>query len=223
MSKNVIITGASGMIGSLVLLDCLNSNNVSSVTSLVRKASGKKHKKLNEVLIKDFMHLDQNANYFKSVDIVYYCQGVYTGAASRKNCTKITVEYPKVLAKVLKITSQNLRFCLLSGRNADRTEKSLIPFAKDKGTVENILSAMGFAAFHTFRPAYIYPVTPRKEPNIFYSLSYYFYPLIKLLGPKTSIRSTELASTIFQIGLHGFKQEILENKEILDFFIQDVS
>ena len=69
MCKKVIITGSTGMIGSLVLELCLDNQEISSVISLVRRASGIKHEKLNEIILKDFMELDKNASYFESVDI----------------------------------------------------------------------------------------------------------------------------------------------------------
>jgi hypothetical protein len=43
-------------------------------------------------------------------------------------------------------------------------------FAKDKGIIENRLSEIGFKAFYTFRPGYIYPVKPRRESIFFQTL-----------------------------------------------------
>ena len=70
--------------------------------------------------------------------------------------------------------------------------------------------------FHSFRPAYIYPVEPRKEPNVMYQISRRLYPVIKLFGKNASIKSTELAHSMFEIGMNGGTQEIYENKEIIE-------
>ena len=218
--KKVIITGSTGMIGSLILEHCLVSPEVETVTSLVRRASGIRHEKLNEVIIDDFTALDEKAPYFKSVDTVYYCLGVYTGAVDRDLFRKITVDYPDTLAKVLYRNNPNLTFCLLSGGGADRNERSRMIFAKDKGTIENKISKMGFKSFHAFRPGYIYPVTPREEPNLSYRLYRFFYPLIKLLGPNTSVRSTDLAKAMFNAGIKGCDLEIIENKDVLPLINQ---
>ena len=115
----------------------------------------------------------------------------------------------------MKKYSPQARFCLLSGQGADRSETSRMMFAKDKGIVENKLASMGFRSFHAFRPAYIYPVTPRQEPNLMYRVSRMIYPIIRLLGPKLSIRSTDLAKALFLTGLNGGPKEILENEDIL--------
>ena len=212
---NILITGATGMVGSLILNHCLDSDRVSQVTSLVRRSSGIQHNKLDELIVNDFLALDENLPCFESVDVIYYCMGVYTGAVDREQFRKITVDCPETLAKIVVKKNPNARFCLLSGAGADRTEKSRFMFAKDKGTIENRLAEMGFRSFHSFRPGYIYPVTPRQEPNFTYKLSRALFPLIKLLGSNASIKSTELATAIFNAGINGCDLEILENKNIL--------
>ncbi len=218
MEKHVLITGATGMIGGLVLDLCLQHDEINRMTSLVRRKSGLKHEKLDEVIVNNFLDLDPDAPCFDSVDIVYYCLGVYTGAVDRQQFRTITVDYPQTLANLLVEKNHDLIFCLLSGAGADRTEKSRMMFAKDKGTIENRLSTMGFKAFYAFRPGYIYPVTPRKEPNLSYTLSRFLYPVIRLFGTNASIKSTELAAVIFHVGLSGYKGEILENRDIKKFF-----
>jgi len=215
MGKHVLITGATGMVGGLVLDMCLGSREVSRVTSLVRRSSGVQHEKLNEIIIQDFLNLDENASYFEAVDIVYYCLGVYTGAVVREQFRKITVDYPETLAWVVLKKNPDVMFCLLSGSGADRTEKSRMMFARDKGSIENKLSSMGFKAFHAFRPGYIYPVTPRNEPGFSYRLMRRLYPVLKLFGPGFSITSRELAAAMFTVGMEGCDLEILENKDIL--------
>jgi hypothetical protein len=102
----------------------------------------------------------------------------------------------------------------LSGQGADTTEKSSMQFARDKGTIENALTALNFKAFYTFRPGYIYPTKKRKEPNFFYVLSRYAYPILKLLGNQFSITDKQLAKAMFDVGIHGYHQSILENRDM---------
>ena len=68
---------------------------------------------------------------------------------------------------------------------------------------------------YAFRPAYIYPVVPRQEPNVGYKILRVFYPLLKAFG--LSIRSTDLAKAMFNVGLGGAEKNILENKDILKY------
>ena len=212
--KNVIITGASGMIGGLILQECINSPEIGKITSLVRRSCGIEHEKLREVIIDDFTDYVGHEEHFKNQDIAYYCIGVYTGAVPRDEFRKITIDYTLAFAEFLKQHSPNATFCFLSGQGADQTEKSRLMFAKDKGTAENYLASMEFGQTYIFRPAYIYPVTPRKEPNWAYDILRAIYPVLKAIYPNGVITSTQLARAMFQIGLKGAGKIVLENEDI---------
>ncbi len=211
-----MITGASGMIGSLVLEQCLSSAEISQVISLVRRSTGKKHAKLREIIISNFTDYSEQTDLFQHIDIAFFCIGAYTGQVPDPTFKEITVDYPVAFAKTLSVNSSSATLCLLSGAGADRSEKSSLSFARYKGMAENRMAELGLK-FHAFRPGYIYPVTPRREPNIMYRLMRLLYPLIRLSGSNSSIKSTELAVAMFRVGLHGAKTEILENKAILEY------
>ena len=213
--KNVLIAGASGMIGNLILETCLESSDVSSVKSLVRRHSSIEHLKLQETIIDDFSDFKCHQAVFQNIDAAFFCIGVYTGQVPKDQFKLITVNYAVAFAEAIKHQSPKANLCLLSGAGADRTEKSRTAFAKFKGIAENKISDLGLN-FYSFRPAYIYPVTPRKEPNLMYRVSRVLYPLIKLFGKNASIKSTELAEAMFKVGIHGGEKDIYENKEILE-------
>ncbi len=213
--KNVIIAGASGMVGSLVLERCLSSVDIALVTSLVRSESTADHAKLEEVVVADFADYSSRADLFRNIDMAFFCIGVYTGQVSDDTFRAITIDYATAFAHALKANSPNAALCFLSGAGADRSEKSSASFARYKGIAENQISALDLD-FYAFRPGYIYPVTPRKEPNIMYRAMRLLYPLIRLGGSNSSIKSTELAAAMFQVGLHGAASEILENKAIIE-------
>lgn len=214
-TKKILITGASGMVGSLILQYCLEDSKIDTIISLVREPSGQNNPKLKEIVCSSFTDYAHCQKEFKDVSVVYFCIGVYTGAVQRKAFRQITVDYPIALAKVVFKHSPKAHFCLLSGSGADRTEKSTMMFAQDKGVAENQLSAIGFSKFYTFRPGYIYPVTPRKEPNFTYRLARWLYPLLKAMGPSASITSEALAQAIFSIGQTSQDQEVFENKDMI--------
>lgn len=216
MNKRIIMAGATGMVGGLLLQHCLQSEAVVHITSLLRKPSGIKHPKLEEVLLDDFTDLSGLEEAFTNKEVAYFCLGVYTGAVPRATFRKITVDMPVAFAERLKTHSPNARLVLLSGAGADRSEKSRMMFAKDKGAAENRLSDLFPGEFHTVRPGYIYPVERRKAPNFSYQLMRSLYPLVRLMGKNHSIKSTDLAEAIFHIGLHGAPGEVLENREILE-------
>lgn len=203
------------MIGQLVLNHCLYSDEVYEVVSLVRKTTETKNQKLKEVVMENFSDFSEHQATFKNIDIAFFCIGVYTGQVPDKKFKEITVDYAVAFAKAVQNENPKATFCLLSGAGADRSEKSRTSFAKYKGMAENQISRLGLN-FYTFRPAYIYPVSPRKEPNLMYRISRTLYPLIRLMGANGSIKSTELASAMFKVGINGADTEILENKTILE-------
>lgn len=205
------------MVGGLVLEYALKSPEVTKVTSLVHRTIGNSNSKLEEIVIDDFKDYTKQTNLFQDIDAAYFCIGAYTGQVADDLFKEITLDYAVAFAQAVEKNSPTATLCLLSGAGADRTEKSRMSFAKYKGMAENQLSEMNLGAFYALRPGYIYPVTPRKEPNLMYSVSRSLYPLIKLFGKNTSIKSTELASAMFKVGLNGAKQEVLENRDILEY------
>lgn len=212
---NVIITGSTGMIGSLLLDLSTKSNQILKVTTLVRSQNKDvKDKKVNTVLIKDFKTYDNQKEIFKNIDAVFFCLGAYTGKVPKDLFKEITVDYAVNCAKLLATESPRARFCLLSGAGADQTEKSRTSFARFKGMAENQISETNLE-FYSFRPGYIYPVKPRKEPSFMYQILRTLYPFLRLFGNNSSIKSTELASAMFNIGLNGAENKILENRDIL--------
>lgn len=217
MKKKVLITGSTGMIGGILLNLCLNSEEVNEIIALVRKPTAISHPKYIEIIVDDFLNYEKQAHLFVDIDIIFYCLGVYTGAVPTDEFRRINVDYPFNLAKAINVKSPNAVFCLLSGQGADRSEKSTMQFARDKGAIENALAALNYKAFYTFRPGYIYPTKKRREPNFFYILSRYAYPILKLLGNNLSITDQQLANTMFEVGLNGYPTEILENKDMRRF------
>jgi uncharacterized protein YbjT (DUF2867 family) len=105
----------------------------------------------------------------------------------------------------------------LSGSGADPTGRSRIPFARYKGEAEKALLAAGFPRVYIFRPAYIYPVEPRKEPNFSYRLLRGIYPAFRVLLPNQVIRADELAHAMVDAAVHGTEERggsVFENRDI---------
>jgi hypothetical protein len=185
------------------------------VISIVRKPGGISQSKLKEVIHSDFENYTDVSMYFKEIDVAYFCIGVYTGTVPDSEFKRITVDYTVHFADVLMEKSPHATLCFLSGGGADLKEKSMISFARYKGMAENYLIHKSFNRLYIFRPNYIYPVEKREEPNLFYKVYRMLYPLIRLLGKRFSIKSTELASAMFRTGLNGADKMILENQDIL--------
>jgi uncharacterized protein YbjT (DUF2867 family) len=212
--KKVIITGSSGMIGGLVLQECLQRDDVASVTAIVRKPSGIRHPKLGEVIHQDFLNYSGLEPYLSGQDICFFCIGVYTGQVPTEEFKKITVDYTKAFAEALKKASPDATFCFLSGQGADPHEKSRILFAREKGIAENALLRLGFPHTYLFRPGYIYPETPRHEPNGFYRFMRGLYKVVSPIIPGIGVPSTKLAHKMVEVGFGQSNKAIYEHRDI---------
>lgn len=216
--KNVIITGATGMIGKLILDKCLARPDVLKVSIIVRKPSGFRHPKLVEIIHNDFLNFRDIEDNFKNQNLCFYCIGVYTGLVPEIEFSKITIDYTKAFATTLKTNSPDCEFCFLSGQGADSSEKSSIMFARGKGKAENILLSLKFPKTYIFRPGYIYPVLKRKEPNLLYNIMRVLYkPFLRFLFPSYVITSEKLTDTMIDIGIYGAGLSIFENNDIQNF------
>jgi uncharacterized protein YbjT (DUF2867 family) len=215
--KGIVIVGATGMVGGYALRYALDRPAVRGVTSIGRKPTGITHPKLNEVLHQDFADCSALSGVLASHDAAIFCLGTYTGTVPDAELRKVTVDYTVEFARVLRDSSPNATFVFLSGSGADPTGRSRLAFARYKGEAEKALSADGFPRLYIFRPAYIYPVQPRKEPNFSYRLLRAIYPVFRLAFPNQVIPADDLARAMVDAAVHGIggKQDaVLENRDI---------
>jgi len=215
--KRLAIVGATGMVGGYALRDALEHPAVGRVTSLGRRKLGISHPKLKEVLHPDFSDCSALAEALSGQDAAVFCLGAYTGAVSDAELRTITVDYTVEFARVLRGRSPDAAFSFLSGNGADSTGRSRMPFARYKGEAENALLAAGFPHVYMFRPAYIYPVEPRKEPNFSYRLLRATYPAFRILFPNQVIRADDLARAMVDSAVYGtgtHRGPVFENRDI---------
>ena len=215
--KRLVIVGATGMVGGYALRCALDDRAVGTATAISRRPTGLSHPKLNEVLHQDFADCSGLAGALSGQDAAVFCLGVYTGAVPDAELRRITVDYTVEFARVLRAGSPNATFAFLSGSGADPTGRSRLPFARYKGEAENALAGAGFARVYMFRPAYIYPVQPRREPNFSYRLLRAIYPAFRVLFPNQVIPADDLARTMVDVAVRRTgegRQLVLENRDI---------
>ena len=215
--KRLVIVGATGMVGGYCLRDALEHLAVECVTSIGRRKLGISHPKLTEVLHSDFTNCSPLAEVLSGQDAAVFCLGAYTGAVTDAELRTITVDYTIEFARVLRGSSPNAAFSFLSGSGADPTGRSRMPFARYKGEAEQALLAAGFPRVYIFRPAYIYPVEPRKEPNFSYRLLRTIYPAFRVLFPNQVIRADDLARCMVDAVVSGTGRPggpVFENRDI---------
>jgi uncharacterized protein YbjT (DUF2867 family) len=215
--ERLVIAGATGMVGGYALRYALENPAVARVTAIGRRKLGISHPKLKEVLHQDFADCSALAETLSGQDAAIFCLGTYTGSVPDAELRTITVDYTVEFARVLRSSSPDAAFSFLSGNGADPTGRSRIPFARYKGEAEKALLATGFPRVYIFRPAYIYPVEPRKEPNFSYRLLRAIYPAFRVLFPNQMIRADDLARAMVDVAVRGTEKRrclVFENRDI---------
>ena len=217
VGQKIVMVGASGMVGGYALRYALDQPAIERVTAIGRKRLGMSHPKLTEVLHQDFADCSALKVALSGQDAAVFCLGAYTGAVPEEELRKITVDYTIEFARVLRGSNPDAAFSFLSGNGADPTGRSRIAFARYKGEAEKALLAAGFPRVCIFRPAYIYPVEPRKEPNFSYRLLRGIYPVFRVLFPNLVIRGDDLARAMVDAAVRGREERgdlVLENRDI---------
>jgi uncharacterized protein YbjT (DUF2867 family) len=205
------------MVGGYALRHALDDPTVGAVTTIGRRKLGISHAKLKEVLHPDFADCSALAVPLTAQDAAVFCLGTYTGVVTEAELRTITVDYTIEFARVLRSSSPDAAFSFLSGSGADPTGQSRMPYARYKGEAEKALLAAGFPHVYIFRPAYIYPVEPRKEPSFSYRLLRGIYPAFRALFPNQVIRADDLARVMVDAAVQGTSQRqgpVFENRDI---------
>jgi uncharacterized protein YbjT (DUF2867 family) len=208
------------MVGGHALRYALESPDVAFVTAIGRRKLGTSHPKFTEVLHSDFADCSGLETTLAGQDAAVFCLGTYTGAVTDAELRTVTAGYTIEFARVLMKSSPKAAFSFLSGSGADPTGKSRMAFARYKGEAEKALLGMGFPSVYIFRPAYIYPVEPRKEPNFSYRLLRSIYPAFRLLFPGQVIRSDSLAKAMVDVVFRETgkgESLVFENRDIQAF------
>ena len=215
--KRLVIVGATGMVGGYALRYALEHAAIGRATSIGRRKLGISHPKLHEIVHQDFADCSALAPALSDQDAAVFCMGTYTGAVPDAQLRAITVDYTIEFARVLRSSSPDAAFSFLSGSGADPTGRSRMAFARYKGEAENALHASGLPRLYVFRPAYIYPVEPRKEPNLSYRFLRAIYPVFLVLFPNQVIRADDLARAMVDVVVGGMgvaPSMVFENRDI---------
>ncbi len=216
----VIITGATGMVGKGVLLECLDHPEVHKVLLINRRSLGMTHPKLVEVIHEDFSDYSAIEDQLAGYDAAYLCMGVSAAGLSEKKYSEITYDYTIALANTLHKLSPQMTITYVSGDGTDGSEKGRTMWARVKGKTENDLLQMGFKQAFMFRPGIIIPLRGIKSGTklyqFFYDYMMWMIKLIKLVAPNAVVNSTQMGRAMINVTKNGYSKEIMKPKDILE-------
>jgi len=214
MKIKSIITGVTGMVGEGVLHECLKHPEVESVLVINRKPCGVKHKKLSEIIHKNFFDLSTIENQLAGFNACYFCAGVSSVGKKEEEYKHITYDLTLNFAKTLLKLNSEMTFCYVSGSGTDSTEKGRLMWARVKGKTENDLLNLGFKDAYMFRPGFIKPTKGLKNAYKSYMFFTPFYPIFRKLFPKFVVTLEEIGLAMINVTLVGSDRKVLECKDI---------
>ncbi len=209
---NVIVTGASGMVGEGVMRICLNHPQVESVLVVGRRPCGTTHPKLKEIVHNDFYNLAPIADQLKNYDACYFCLGVSSVGKTEEEYKRITYDLTMRFAQT--VLNPNMTFCYISGMGTDSTEQGKLMWARVKGKTENDLIKMPFKAAFAFRPGFIEPIEGMKHTLSPYKYLKFFFPVFKRLFSKSYVTLENVGRAMINVTLNGYDKKVLDCVEI---------
>jgi uncharacterized protein YbjT (DUF2867 family) len=206
----VCLLGATGMVGSEVLNQCLDDDRIALILVIGRRSTGAQHDKVAEIEHGNFLDFSALKSRLSDIDVCIYCLGVYQAQVSKQRFWEITVDYLQALISALEGVNCDVRFCLFSAQGASTSEQSPIRFAKAKGRAENLLLASKLSQKFIFRPGFIMPGPNKKSPSLAERL---FRPAYRLL-PGLGIDAPDLATVMMCVGINGAEKTVFENRDL---------
>ena len=215
---NVLLFGATGMVGQGVLRECLLAPDVTQVVTLGRSPTGQTHARLREIVARDLYDLTPHASELAGFDACFFCLGVSSVGMSEADYARVTYDLTLAVARTLVERNPGMTFVYVSGLGTDSTEKGRTMWARVKGRTENALLAMPFAAAYMFRPGFIVPLHGVRSKTRLYQAGITLLrpvtPLLRGRFPKYVTTSEQVGRAMLEVVRRGYPKGILESEDI---------
>jgi uncharacterized protein YbjT (DUF2867 family) len=199
MNKTVVVIGATGLIGRALVDQLLESNEITQVITLTRRALVITHKKFINHIV-DFSRLNQYTEYFTEVDTLFSCLGTTKKqAGSIEQQRKVDLDYQYQAAQQAK-TAGVASYFLVSSSGA--SAQSLSPYLKMKGELEDKVIQLGFDRCVIFRPSLL--IGQREQGRAGEAFAGRLMPLlgyVPFLKRYRPIKGTEVAAKMAEVSL----------------------
>jgi hypothetical protein len=215
---NVLLFGATGMVGQGVLRECLSAPDVTLVQTVGRTGTGQQHPKLREIVHADLFHGDAIADDLKGFDACFFCLGVSSAGMQESEYERLTYDLTLAIAHVLVPLNPGMTFIYVSGTGTDSSEQGRQMWARVKGRTENALQQLPFKAVYLFRPGIIQPLhgIHSKTPSyqFFYSLVGPLLTPLRKLFPNTILTTQIIGQAMLNAVRRGAPKAVLESRDI---------
>jgi uncharacterized protein YbjT (DUF2867 family) len=222
---NVLVFGASGMVGQGVLRECLKDSQVASVAAIGRTASAigrkppvQRDSKLREIVHADLSDYTGAESQLSDWDACFFCLGISSAGLTEEAYRRVTYGFTMAAAKTLVKLNRHMTFIYVSGAGTDSSEAGRIMWARVKGQTENGLLALPFKAAYMLRPGLIQPLEGIKSKTrsyrILYSVLSPFLPMLRAAFPNHIVSTAQVGRAMLNLAKHGYSKRILEIRDI---------
>ena len=215
---NVLLFGATGMVGQGALRECFLDPGVGRVLVVGRRAIGQKHEKLRELVLPDVADLKAVEADVTGYDACLFCLGVSAAGLSEERYASLTYDLTLAVAKTLARLNPGMTFLYVSGMGTDSSEHGRVMWARVKGKTENALLQLPFKAAYMFRPAAIVPLhgirSSTRWTRVLYTLMKPLLPVLRALFPNYVTTTEHLGRAMIAVARSGFPKKVLEPADI---------
>ncbi|OLC51156.1 MAG: epimerase [Acidobacteria bacterium 13_1_40CM_65_14] len=215
---NVLLFGATGMIGQGVLREALLDPDVERVVAVGRSATDQQHPKLRDLVVRDVADLTSVESELAGFDACFFCLGVSSAGMSEERYTRVTFDLTLAVAATLARLNPQMTFVYVSGMGTDSTERGRVMWARVKGRTENALLRQPFKAAYMVRPGVIIPLHGIRSKTMWYRLLYAatrpLYPVVKAVAPNAVTTTEQMGRAMLALVRRGYATPILETKDI---------
>lgn len=211
---NVILFGATGMVGQSVLRECLRDDSVERILIVGRSSTGLTHPKLREVVQGDLLDFEAASNAdLRGYDACFFCLGVSAAGMIEADYTRLTYDLTLGWARILARINPAMTFIYVSGAGTGGRAM----WAQVKGRTEDALLAL-FPSAYMFRLAMLMPMnreaSKTRWTRISYSILRPLLPLLRVLAPGAVITTEELGRAMIRAARQGAPNRVLENRDL---------
>ena len=208
----VLLFGATGMIGHGAMTAALADDRVTRVVTVGRRATGREHPKLEDIVHADLSDLGPLADRLAQANACLFCLGVSSAGMGEANYRRVTLDLTLSVARQLAERNLDMTFVYVSGQGTAAAGRQM--WARVKGETEDALLALPFRAAYNARPGFIQPVGGAVSRTALYRALYAvvgpLMPILRRLAPRQILDSDELGRALVEAGVAGAPQPILE-------------
>jgi uncharacterized protein YbjT (DUF2867 family) len=211
---NVLLFGATGMVGQGVMRECLLDADVQLVQTVGRTATGARHPKVREIVRQDLEHYASIESELSGFDACFFCLGVSAGGMGEARYARITYRITMAAAETLARLNPGMTFVYVTGAGTDSSERGRVMWARVKGRTENALLRLPFKGAYMFRPGAIQAVHGERPKTASYRVVYTLLapllPVLRRLFPRAILTTEQIGRAMLAVARHGAATRILD-------------